>query len=337
MQSVLRFAVTRKQSSHKAPGFAAARWERGARMHLWKCSGDSKHHSDARVRLGFTLIELLVVIAIIAILAALLLPALSKAKVRAKALACLSNTRQLQICWALYATDYNDVIIPNASLSSSNSWMDCFGDNAANTFPGATNLMTIESGLLFPYNNQVKIYVCPGQNQVYIKSDVRDQIFNATLTLPPVRSYSISGQMGGTVAWGGIYPSFLLDNPRSVPAHIKLSEIARPGPVMAFVFIDESIYSIWEGYFDVRVGTGQLGQFTGDTGDTWIQFPASRHGGSAALSFADGHSELKHWLEPGTATLRYPAVNFPPALPDGNRRNQDLQWLADRYINLSMP
>src|SRR5579859_6170685 len=105
-------------------------------MHFWKCNDVYRHRSDACRRPGFTLIELLIIIAIIAILAALLLPALSKAKARAKALSCLSNTRQLQVCWALYATDYNDLIVPNpwdnegnaTPNSSSNSWVDCSGD-----------------------------------------------------------------------------------------------------------------------------------------------------------------------------------------------------------------
>src|SRR5882724_2821 len=137
---------------------------------------------------AFTLIELLVVIAIIAILASMLLPALSRAKAKGKAASCLSNTRQLQVCWHMYALDFNDYMPPNA-IDDKHAWIDGSGNNLAYDLPGATNLATIQRGLLFPYNSQVRIYVCPGQTQVMIDGKPR------TLALPPARSYSISGQM----------------------------------------------------------------------------------------------------------------------------------------------
>jgi prepilin-type N-terminal cleavage/methylation domain-containing protein/prepilin-type processing-associated H-X9-DG protein len=268
---------------------------------------------------AFTLIELLVVIAIIAILASMLLPALSRAKDKAKSGSCLSNTRQLQVCWHMYALDYNDNMPPNA-IDDSHAWIDGSGNNLAYDLPGATNLLTIQRGLLFPYNSQVRIYVCPGQNRVMIDGKLR------ILPLPPARSYSISGQMdGGSWNGHGVDPIILGSNPASAPAYSKTTQINRPPPALAFVFVDESEYTIDDGYFAVLVNE-----------DTWQNYPAVRHGGSAGFSFADGHSEIKKWIEPSTANLTL-YTGFSRAPRFGSSRNRDLQWLSERYINPPKP
>ncbi|HTL55339.1 MAG TPA: type II secretion system protein [Candidatus Limnocylindrales bacterium] len=268
---------------------------------------------------AFTLIELLVVIAIIAILASMLLPALTRAKAKGQAASCMSNAKQLQLCWFLYAHDNNDVIVPNA-ISDSHAWIDGTGPNLAYDLPGATNVLTIRKGLLFPYNSQLKIYVCPDQRRVEVMSR------NGTLPLTPARSFSISGQMhGGTWEAGAVKPLFLGQNPKTAAAYLKMTQINRPLPAMAFVFIDESEYTIDDGYFAVLVNE-----------DTWQNYAAYRHGGSASLSFADGHAEVKRWIEPSTAKLTNPN-GFVAAPKSGNERNRDLQWLSDRYINPPKP
>jgi prepilin-type N-terminal cleavage/methylation domain-containing protein/prepilin-type processing-associated H-X9-DG protein len=268
---------------------------------------------------GFTLIELLVVIAIIAILAGMLLPALAKAKAKGQAISCANNSKQLQLCWIMYANDNNDSIVYNA-LSDSHAWIDGTGANLAYDLPGATNILTIMNGMLYKYNSSVKIYVCPGQKQVEVQSRGK------TLPLPPARSYSISGQMNGG-SWNGhdVDPIILSGNPSTALAYKKTSQINRPAPSMAFVFADESEYTIDDGYFAVQVNA-----------DIWQNYPAYRHGGSASFGFADGHSELKTWIEPSTATLRNPS-GFVAAPKFGTLKNRDLQWLADRYVNPPKP
>jgi prepilin-type N-terminal cleavage/methylation domain-containing protein/prepilin-type processing-associated H-X9-DG protein len=282
-------------------------------------SGARRSGSGRRTGRAFTLIELLVVIAIIAILAAMLLPALSRAKAKGQGITCGSNAKQLQLCWLLYSLDFNDTIVPN-SLDDSHAWIDGSGAALAYDLPGATNIAILQRGLLFAYNRQTKIYACPGQQQVEVISR------NGLLPLPPARSFSISGQMhGGT--WNGtdVDPIFLGANPHTAPAYRKTGQINRPVPAKAFVFVDESEYTIDDGYFAVLVNE-----------DTWQNFPAFRHGGSASFSFADGHSEVKRWVEGSTGTLKNPS-GFVPAPKFGTQRNRDLQWVSDRYIDPPKP
>jgi prepilin-type N-terminal cleavage/methylation domain-containing protein/prepilin-type processing-associated H-X9-DG protein len=222
---------------------------------------------------AFTLIELLVVIAIIAILASMILPALSTAKLKAQSIKCVSNLKQLTIAWIMYSGDFNDLLVPNWIVDP-RAWIDgTAGDVSTPT--GATNIIAIQKGLLYRYNPSVGVYLCP--------SAIR-----GSSTLPKVRlvrNYSLEGRMGGAnnvdAARYGVYSTeWVLGS--KIPQYHKSSEIKDPSPAEAMTFLDESIETLDDGYFAVNMND-QIG--------TWQNSPTVRHGKSGVFAFADGHSE----------------------------------------------
>jgi prepilin-type N-terminal cleavage/methylation domain-containing protein/prepilin-type processing-associated H-X9-DG protein len=230
----------------------------------------SEAYLRGRSRVGFTLIELLVVIAIIAILAAMLLPALSKAKMKATAISCLNNQKQLTLAWMMYAGDNNDALVPNL-LDNPAAWIG----GSVRDLPGATNTIPITQGKLWPYNHSLAIYRCPG--------DVVSQAGGRAIVR--ARSYSMSGRMGGSSG------AALNVNP-GLRFWAKMSDIRRPSPVDAFLFVDEHETSIDDGFFAVRVMEPNNG--------FWQNTPSSRHGNGGQVSFADGHAQRWRWVEPTT-------------------------------------
>jgi prepilin-type N-terminal cleavage/methylation domain-containing protein/prepilin-type processing-associated H-X9-DG protein len=296
----------------------------GLRRGRCRLRREARGVSRASKSSGFTLIELLVVIAITAILAAMLLPALSRAKVKAQATGCLSNSKQLQMCWQLYATDNNDLIVPNTQDLVPNpqepvsSWVDL--QLHFNALPGATNVNLVTRGSLFPYNRSPKIYICPGQHGVY------DANQGTELSLPPVRSFSISWQMGGVYILSG--------NPKDTPPNAKTAQINRPGPAQAFVFMDESdcTIGVYGGFWLTSIdGIPAIngGRPPANVSSWSWNYPAFRHGGTASVSFADGHSELHKWLDPDPSKIQ-PGGHYAPF--DERKPSQDLQWVANRFI-----
>jgi len=251
---------------------------------------------------GFTLIELLVVIAIIAILAALLLPALGNAKAKTKCIGCVNNLKQLQVCWYLYSEDNGDKLVGNAgriSGSRINTWVEGTAwvyDNAyADTTP--TN---IQRGALFQYSRSLGIYRCPADT-----STVLDQG-----GLPRTRSVSMSVYMN-------CWPD--RNDPHYSHCWHSLGQIRNPTPTRALVFVDEHEKGIQQCCFSINAPNG----FSplGTPLWTWNSFPATRHDNGGTASFADGHAETWHWRE--AYTLRIARLNtwlvLQPAVPNTDR------------------
>jgi len=223
--------------------------------------------SMAGWRPGFTLIELLVVIAIIAILAALLLPAMARAKESARLTQCRNNMRQLSVCWTMYVTDTSDEIPQNwvSGVSVAGSWV-----TGNVQYANDTNAVIV--GTLYPYNKSLALYQCPDLTTVNGQLLVRSVSMTERLggpTAAQAAQYNVanaSSDMGGTNAM-----------------LLKFTQITHPGPAAALVFVDESQNSVDDGCFALTL-------------NGWANSPTARHSRGAALSFADAHVEHWKWL-----------------------------------------
>jgi prepilin-type N-terminal cleavage/methylation domain-containing protein/prepilin-type processing-associated H-X9-DG protein len=250
---------------------------------------------------GFTLIELLVVIAIIAILAAMLLPALSRAKSKALQSACLNNLKQLQICWLIYPDENADVLPLNPKSSANNAWIT--GNMSVPN--DATNTHLIELGQLFPYNKSVGIYRCPADN----RPDTR----NTPAITFRVRSYAMNCYMSGEDV--GLTHNSLT----GYHVNKKMADLTSPRPALAFVFVEEAQFSIDDGHFGFSPD-GQPGQ---GPVNTWLNTPGQWHGG-ATFSFADGHASFRKWMDGSTL-----AINSLPGGNDNSPDHSDLRYVQN--------
>jgi prepilin-type N-terminal cleavage/methylation domain-containing protein len=245
---------------------------------------------------GFTLIELLVVIAIIAILAAMLLPALARAKLEARRTQCINNLKQLELGAQLYKHDNNDYLMPNApaGYTPNETWCPAGSENWTGAAPAVdvnTNLSLYLNCLMAPYvAGQIGVYKCPCDVLM-----ARDG--------PRLRSYSMQSSMG-TVYIGDLYN-------QGYRIYTKGSEMVCPTPAGLFDFLDENPESINDGFLQVDSSP--------DGG--WPDIPAAYMGHACGFSFADGHGEIHKWL---TAALINPAPGYTAPLdPPSRVREED--------------
>jgi prepilin-type processing-associated H-X9-DG protein len=215
------------------------------------------------------LIELLVVIAIIAILAAMLLPALSSAKEKTNQIRCISNHRQLALAWHLYTDDNSGHFLLDENQGPAYpSWIQ--GDISTPT--GATNTALIQVGLIYPYLKTVGVYRCPTDKTIDVRSYSMQPQLAPYMYGQPVNPQAMTGVPG--------YPAMFLEN-----------QMRKLLPTQTLVFLDESPPSINDGFLGILAA-----------GDRWWDVPAVWHSRGCNFSFADGHAEHWRWMDPRTLT-----------------------------------
>ncbi len=266
---------------------------------------------------GFTLTELLVVIAVIAILAGLLLPAMSRAKAKGAGVRCLSNNRQIMISWQMYTDENADRLLFASEGDDVRTRAATWVTGTMDFDPANRSNWDVEEDIkkspLWPYAQSAEIWTCPADNSGV---RVRGRFYRR------VRSLAMSLWVGG---FGGVVPEEWGLNFR---VYLKLNDFIDPGPAQTWLFMDQREDSINMGnYITVMHGwPGQPKEYRFD-----LDFPASYHHRAGGFSFVDGHAEIHRWRDARTMPPLRKGSNalFKLGLvPSPN--NPDIRWLQER-------
>ena len=224
---------------------------------------------------------------------------------------CLSNLRQMSFAWGLYADDHEEAIPPNRIDGyDAENWVQGWL-NYAQSVPDNTNTLFLKQSLLWPYLGALDVWKCPADTSTS---------FHGGQWIPRVRSISMNCFLNGPEAFRGRSEYKVIH---------KRTELTDPSPVNTFVMIDQREDRINNGFFAVDMA-GYSPRSTASL--TWVDYPASYHNGAGGITFADGHAEIKKWLDPRTGPKIIKGQNIPFFV--ASPHNKDVLWLQERTAGL---